>query len=991
MKPIISAMHAWSCTVISVFAIVILSVLAVLYRSGHEELVGGINDPSPEQGKAVAGTIFTAVLVYASPAPTAFCAHPIHHPEFASSADLDDRIGPPRDRCKNQTSGLEKTPCMSSSEQPHGREVIDQPGVEHAPCKPDVDAAQPAEATAQPGDESIQFRVDEKHVDPVHDSTAPTIADIAPKPGAETHMTQESIAPGSKPEPEPELPPQHEFQPDPIPELDTEPEKDSSPSGNSAENHEHAHPDSSFLNTKDIPELDAQDGMASSAATIKPIAGQSGTGSDDHTQYLSAEHAPYVDPTPATPMNSQSPSRSTSTTARSNRSNDASPSRTNTDDDEDKRCTSEDEQDGGSKSEIQSIMEQFSEEGGGPGAEEVMSPRLELASPTFGGSSQLPPRRSSLAPRSQSISTHLQDLSSLGITTTSVATRKPSLATDGAVAVDDQGPPVPPKDGAFGTPPRKRDERRPSSIKNTPASPQLSLHRPPPPEPEPEPSLPFDFHRFLEQLRNKKADPVARYLKSFLSEFGKKQWMVHEQVKIISDFLAFIANKMMICEVWGNVSDAEFDNAREGMEKLVMNRLYAQTFSPAIAPPRPIPGAEAKSRRRGANMPSLAGPGRRGQHQEDVERDEILAQKINIYGWVKLEHLDIPAVGDSGRRFLKLAQQELLKIKSYRAPRDKIICVLNCSKVIFGLLKHNKADSSADSFMPLLIYVVLQCNPEHLVSNVQYILRFRDQEKLGGEAGYYLSSLMGAIQFIENMDRSSLTIPDEEFEANVEAAVSVIAEKHQATSPPLPQIPFNEKAPASHTGGSSGRPSIDNPEGASAPRHSTSSYEGDAPDGAAAMSGLLRTFQKPLSTIGRIFSDDNSLPTVGSGSGSGGRSSRASRGRRSPQAYYQSQPPSGHLPPAQQQQQQMFQQQQQQIQQQEALTRHALPAEEAAARQASAEAAEAQRLQRAEHVNVVETLSGMFPDLDKDIISDVVYQKQGRVGLAVDACLALSS
>lgn len=45
--------------------------------------------------------------------------------------------------------------------------------------------------------------------------------------------------------------------------------------------------------------------------------------------------------------------------------------------------------------------------------------------------------------------------------------------------------------------------------------------------------------------------------------------------------------------------------------------------------------------------------------------------------------------------------------------------------------------------MPLLIYVVLQSNPAHLVSNVQYILRFRNQEKLGGEAGYYLSSLVG--------------------------------------------------------------------------------------------------------------------------------------------------------------------------------------------------------------------------------------------------------
>ncbi len=55
-----------------------------------------------------------------------------------------------------------------------------------------------------------------------------------------------------------------------------------------------------------------------------------------------------------------------------------------------------------------------------------------------------------------------------------------------------------------------------------------------------------------------------------------------------------------------------------------------------------------------------------------------------------------------------------------------------------------------------------------------------------------------------------------------------------------------------------------------------------------------------------------------------------------------------------------------------------LSAEEAAARQASAEVAEAQRLHRAEHANIVETLAGMFPDLDRDIISDVVYQKEGR-------------
>lgn len=45
------------------FAIIILGAIGGLYRSGHEEFVGGTDDPA--DGKAVAGTVFTAVIVYA--------------------------------------------------------------------------------------------------------------------------------------------------------------------------------------------------------------------------------------------------------------------------------------------------------------------------------------------------------------------------------------------------------------------------------------------------------------------------------------------------------------------------------------------------------------------------------------------------------------------------------------------------------------------------------------------------------------------------------------------------------------------------------------------------------------------------------------------------------------------------------------------------------------------------------------------------------------
>ncbi|KAF5845220.1 hypothetical protein GGP41_001272 [Bipolaris sorokiniana] len=442
------------------------------------------------------------------------------------------------------------------------------------------------------------------------------------------------------------------------------------------------------------------------------------------------------------------------------------------------------------------------------------------------------------------------------------------------------------------------------------------------------------------------------------------------------------ASKYKPCEVWRTVSDAEFDNAREGMEKLVMNRLYTQTFSPAIPP------AEPTSPRKGGRRHDPTRPGRRGQHQEDVERDEILAQKVRIYKWVKEEHLDIKPIGEKGKKFLHLAQQELLKIKSYRAPRDKIICILNCCKVIFGFLRTSNSDQSADAFIPLLIYTVLQANPEHLVSNVQYILRFRNQEKLGGEAGYYISSLMGAVQFIEGLDKTSLTVSDEEFEKNVEAAVSAIAERHaaeeaepsSASTQLHPNAPTHKRMPSPHYHHIQEKTTPLRPEltqrnsmeaETAGPRRSTSvknnQSEAEQPEEEnAAVAGLLRTIQRPLSTIGRIFSDSDT---------------HQSSGQTTPSKQQQQQLPARSRAEAPEHEQNHD----------ENRHREKASAEEAAAKRASAEAEEIRRIQRREHQVVVETLTNMFPQLDKDVIDDVVRQKEGRVGLAVDACLALAN
>ncbi|KAL9613406.1 MAG: hypothetical protein Q9167_002054 [Letrouitia subvulpina] len=639
----------------------------------------------------------------------------------------------------------------------------------------------------------------------------------------------------------------------------------------------------------------------------------------------------YLDPTPITPQYMFSLSRTPSNAGSFK------------EDSADGKEVDED-----STAEIQSIMDQFRDEDGGHMAEDIPSSRLKigspvLPSPVLASPVQHPPRKSSLEP-----------LRSSSPISTTVNYRDPLQLQENSIS---QSPVQKPPLRSFSIPQSTMLSMAENATTSSPRS-SMSSVKPQLLMPDPEPDLPFDFHRFLEQLRHRTADPVAKFLRSFLSEFGKKQWMVHEQVKIISDFLAFITNKMAQCDIWRGVSDAEFDNAKEGMEKLVMNRLYSQTFSPAIPPPAPLPSGKGKRK----NVEKSYGPGRKGQHQEDIERDEILAQKVRIYGWVQEEHLDIPPVGDGGKRFLSLAQQELLKIKTYRAPRDKIICVLNCCKVIFGFLRNSKmADTSADSFVPLLIYVVLHANPEHLVSNIHYILRFRNQDKLGGEAGYYLSSLMGAIQFIETLDRTTLTISDEEFEKNVEASVSAIAERHQHEQPMLPSVRpshISEKSglsepeivPRNSFEAEYSSPRRPLPARATLDRSTGS----DGTDDSTAVGGLLRTIQKPLSSLGKIFSEDP--PTL---QGPGSRNQPGLPPGLPPGLIPQHQPPP-RLSPS------VFQPPRNSSEEPRSRSdigfdqQSRISAEAAAAHQASAEAAEAQRIQRVEHQDVVEYVWKLF-------------------------------
>ncbi|KAF2238722.1 hypothetical protein EV356DRAFT_529162 [Viridothelium virens] len=65
MKPFFSALNAYACIVISVFAIVILSIIGALFDTKSETMVGSTENVDPNDAPKVAAAVFGAVGVYA--------------------------------------------------------------------------------------------------------------------------------------------------------------------------------------------------------------------------------------------------------------------------------------------------------------------------------------------------------------------------------------------------------------------------------------------------------------------------------------------------------------------------------------------------------------------------------------------------------------------------------------------------------------------------------------------------------------------------------------------------------------------------------------------------------------------------------------------------------------------------------------------------------------------------------------------------------------
>jgi uncharacterized membrane protein YgcG len=177
--------------------------------------------------------------------------------------------------------------------------------------------------------------------------------------------------------------------------------------------------------------------------------------------------------------------------------------------------------------------------------------------------------------------------------------------------------------------------------------------------------------------------------------------------------------------LWAGLADDAKEAAADALERYITSRLHTRIFAP---------GFDAR------------------QHDAD------LRMRIAKLQFITPDHLDIPEEHRNLDAWARAAAA-LQTMAVRTTPVEKLDCILEASRHVYSAPQLNgAAPMSADDFLPVLVYIVLQANPPELQSNVDFISAFRARARMVGEPAYFFTHLAGAVYFIETLDASRLSI-----------------------------------------------------------------------------------------------------------------------------------------------------------------------------------------------------------------------------------------
>ena len=249
---------------------------------------------------------------------------------------------------------------------------------------------------------------------------------------------------------------------------------------------------------------------------------------------------------------------------------------------------------------------------------------------------------------------------------------------------------------------------------------------------------------------------LCRFLKEFeqlVQKIGTPDADAMQQYGVkVQGFISQMEGVFYKHPLWKDRRDQVHEQAVEGLEKYIMSKIWSRTFA---------------------------------MTSEDKDKDERYCRLCDALNFLDLNTL----AGLNGENtlgssllatidgFLEDAQDHVVKMDRYKAPRDKLLCLINVKTLIDqAIMDVNRKCSDisgsfggADVFFPMLVLAVIRSKPATLCSNIEYIRRFRGP-RVTGQLDFILCNMESVAMYLDTVDWKDLNISEDEFLARLAKA-----------------------------------------------------------------------------------------------------------------------------------------------------------------------------------------------------------------------------
>ncbi|KAK7909926.1 hypothetical protein WMY93_014610 [Mugilogobius chulae] len=140
-------------------------------------------------------------------------------------------------------------------------------------------------------------------------------------------------------------------------------------------------------------------------------------------------------------------------------------------------------------------------------------------------------------------------------------------------------------------------------------------------------------------------------------------------------------------------------------------------------------------------------------HNQDGSSQRLTQNMVGLKGDGAMTKLGV-RTGVPDSREVERVKQKLTVMHRTHSPIDKVLLLLQICKCVHKAMgvPHGQ-EVSWDDFLPSLSYVIVECNRPQLLIDVEYMMELLEPSWLGGEGGYYLTSVYASLCLIQSWDR----------------------------------------------------------------------------------------------------------------------------------------------------------------------------------------------------------------------------------------------